>query len=119
MAKNKNDLVIPRVGKDKKQAEQNAYKITSEKLFSSFHKRWLPYAPAILLLSSVQSLSRVWLFATPWIAARQASLSITNSRSSPKLMCIKSVMPPSSPFPPAPNSTPRYVQKEMYTSVSC
>ena len=43
--------------------------------------------------SSVQSLSRVWLFATPWIAARQASLSITNSRSSPKLMCIELVMP--------------------------
>ena len=35
-------------------------------------------------LSSVQSLNRVWLFVTPWIAARQASLSITNSRSSPK-----------------------------------
>ena len=45
--------------------------------------------------SSVQSLSRVWFFATPWIAARQASLSITNSRSSLKLMCIKSVMPSS------------------------
>ena len=45
-------------------------------------------------LFSVQSLSRVWLFATPWITARQASLSITNSRSSPKLMCIESVMPP-------------------------
>ena len=36
-----------------------------------------------LLLSSVQLLSRVWLFATPWIAARQVSLSITNSRISP------------------------------------
>ena len=45
--------------------------------------------------SSVQSLSRVRLFATPWIAARQASLSITNSRSSPKLMSIESVMPSS------------------------
>ena len=43
-------------------------------------------------LSSVQSLSRGQLFATPWIAARQASLSITNSRSSPKLTCIESVM---------------------------
>ena len=43
--------------------------------------------------SSVQSLIRVWLFATPWTAARQASLSITNSRSSLKLTCIKSVMP--------------------------
>ena len=46
-------------------------------------------------LSSVQSLSCVWLFETPWIAARQASLSITNSRSSPKLMSIESVIPSS------------------------
>ena len=45
--------------------------------------------------SSDQSLSRVWLFATPRIAARQASLSITNSQSSSKLMSIKSVMPSS------------------------
>ena len=43
--------------------------------------------------SSVQSLSRVRLFATPWIAARQASLSITNSQSLPKLMSIELVMP--------------------------
>ena len=42
--------------------------------------------------SSVQSLSRVRLFATPWTAAHQASLSITNSRSLPKLMSIESVM---------------------------
>ena len=41
---------------------------------------------------SVQSLSRVRLFATPWTAARQASLSIMNSRSSLKLMSIESVM---------------------------
>ena len=46
-------------------------------------------------LSSVQLLSRVQLFATPWIAARQASLSITNSRSSPRLTSIQSVMPSS------------------------
>ena len=45
--------------------------------------------------SSVQSLSRVWLFATPWIAARQASLSITNSRSLLKFMSIESMMPSS------------------------
>ena len=45
------------------------------------------------IFSSVQSLSRVWLFATPWIAARQASLSITNSQSLLKLMSIESVMP--------------------------
>ena len=47
------------------------------------------------MFSSVQSLSRVQLFATPWITARQASLSITNSWSSPKLMYIESVMPSS------------------------
>ena len=46
-------------------------------------------------VQSVQSLSHVWLFVTPWIAACQASLSITNSRSSPKLMCIESMMPSS------------------------
>ena len=45
--------------------------------------------------SSVQSLSHVQLFATPWIAACQASLSITNSRSSPRLTSIESVMPSS------------------------
>ena len=45
--------------------------------------------------SSVLLLSHVWLFATPWIVARQASLSITISRSSLKLMSIKSVMPSS------------------------
>ena len=45
--------------------------------------------------SSVQLLSRVQLFATPWIAACQASLSITNSRSSLKLMSIELVMPSS------------------------
>ena len=42
---------------------------------------------------SVQSLSHVWLFATPWAAVCQASLSITNSRSPPKPMSIQSVMP--------------------------
>ena len=45
------------------------------------------------LFSSVQSLSRVWLFVTPWREARQASLSITNSQSPPKPMTIESVMP--------------------------
>ena len=47
------------------------------------------------MFSSVQSLSRVQLFATPRIAARQASLSITNSRSSLRLASVKSVMPSS------------------------
>ena len=49
----------------------------------------------IAQFSSVQSLSHVWLFATPWTAARQDSLSITNSRSSLRLTSIESVMPSS------------------------
>ena len=44
------------------------------------------------IFSSVQSLSCVWLFATPWIAAHQASLSITNSQSLLKLMSIRLVI---------------------------
>ena len=55
---------------------------------------WLiNWAHPTYTFSSVQSLSRVWLFATPWIAARQASLSNTNSWSPPKLMSIESGMP--------------------------
>ena len=46
-----------------------------------------------MAISSVQSLSRVWLFATPWTATCQASLSITNSWSPPKSMSIESVIP--------------------------
>ena len=56
------------------------------------HKTYFKFASSV---QSVQLLSRVWLFATPWIAARQASLSITNSRSSLKIMSIESVMPSS------------------------
>ena len=57
----------------------------------------LPYDSAIphMCISSVQSLSHVRLFVTPWTAARQASLSITNFRSLLKLMSIESVMPSS------------------------
>ena len=73
------------------------------------HSRWLFYweinmmalsaflsssVISSLRFSSVQSVSYVRLFATPWTAARQATLSITNSRSPPKLMSIESVMPP-------------------------
>ena len=49
---------------------------------------------AVVQFSSVQLLSHVRLFATSWSIARQASLSITNSQSLPKPMCIESVMPP-------------------------
>ena len=45
------------------------------------------------VFSSVQSLHCFWLFVTPWAAARQASLSNTNSQSLPKIMSIESVMP--------------------------
>ena len=61
---------------------------------SPFWTNWISYnSKYCLQFSSVQSLSHVRLFATPWIAAHQTSLSITNSQSSPKLMCIESVMP--------------------------
>ena len=49
----------------------------------------------VLCLNSVQLLSRVQLFVTPWTAACQASLSITNCRSPPKPMSIEEVMPSS------------------------
>ena len=59
-------------------------------------KTWLwVFHKMYLLFSSVQSLSYVWLFVTPWIAARQASSSIINSWSLPKLTSIDSVMPSS------------------------
>ena len=53
------------------------------------------WEPSPVQFSLIQSLSRVQLFTTPWIAARQASLSITNSQSSLRLMSIESVMPSS------------------------
>ena len=59
----------------------NAWSITTSDCDGSFWE-----------FSSVQSFSRVPLFATPWIVAHQTSLSITNSRSLPKLMCIEWVM---------------------------
>ena len=72
------------------------------KCHDSYFLKWGFYILSNLFLtkislrfSSVQSLSRVWPFTTPWIAAHQASLSITNSRSSLKLMSIESVMPSS------------------------
>ena len=72
--------------------------IASTHLLSSFAGqcriigRKLPTS-GFFLSQSVQSLSHVWFFVTPWTAACQASLSITNSRSPPKPMSIESVMP--------------------------
>ena len=74
-----------------KAGTHESYQISS---WSSF---WLlPYMANLLSkssISSVQSLSYVWLFVTPWTAALQTSLSIINSQSLFKLMSIKSVMP--------------------------
>ena len=73
----------------KQQLEPNMEQWTGSKLEEEYvkavycHPTYLTY-----MQSSVQSLSRVWLFATHWIAARQASLSITNSWSLLKLMSI-------------------------------
>ena len=67
-------------------ADLNKLEIKKDILYNSVEK---------YQFSSVQLLSRVRLFATPWIAARQASLSITNSRSSLRLTSIESVMPSS------------------------
>ena len=58
--------------------------------------------------SSVQSLSRVQLFATPWTAACQASLSITNSWSLLKLMSLELVMPPNHLIHCCPPSHPAF-----------
>ena len=65
----------------------------SPRLFFLYH--YSRVRESVQFSSVAQSLSRVWLFATPWIAARQTSLSITNSWSSLKLMSIESVMPSS------------------------
>ena len=54
-------------------------------------KKWSRFSS--VQFSSVQLLSRIWLFAVRWIAARQASLSITNSRSSLRLASVELVMP--------------------------
>ena len=71
--------------KVKEESEKAGLKLSIEKL-----RTWH------LILSdqirSDQLLSSVWLFATPWLAAHQVSLSITNSRSSPRLTSIESVM---------------------------
>ena len=63
----------------------------SEYLF--WHEKDVLISWCLWLFSSVQSVSCVQLFATPWTAARQASLSFANSWSLPKLMSIESVMP--------------------------
>ena len=74
--------------KAKKQSAKNAMRKINFSCFRCFYIK-------IYQFSSVKSLSRVWLFATPWIAARQASLSITITRSSLRLTSIELLMPSS------------------------
>ena len=69
------------------------FSIAALKINSSVPSLQIPYIR--VSISLVQSFSRVRLFATPWAAAHQASLSITNSQSPPKPMSIESVMPSS------------------------
>ena len=95
-------LVPPAVPRKNKQLHANLHYIKRRLIKTIFHKT------CFSLFSSVQSLSRVRLFATPWIAAHRASLSITNSWSSLRLTSIESVMPSSHlilcrPLLPAPN----------------
>ena len=64
---------------------------TWDKMFYRGGDEWIGFGRVVVLI--VQSLSRVWLFVTPWIAARQASLSFTVPQSLLKLMSIELVMP--------------------------
>ena len=73
------------------QLDSRGYGVTVLLNEESCGDTYIPGPPAIGWFSSVQSLSRVRIFATPWTAARQASLSITNSWRLFKLMSIKLV----------------------------
>ena len=89
----------------------HTHNITCFHYWSNFLKAYMLSPNCRFQLSSVQSLSDVRLFATPWIAARQASLSITNSQSPPKPMTTESVMPSNHlilcrPFSSCPQSFP-------------
>ena len=85
--KNGIDLII-NLAKINLSIQSPQYKDTGENQNLKFRLFFFQFSSV-----SVQLLSHVWLFATPWIAARQASLSITNSWSSLRLTPIESVMP--------------------------
>jgi len=87
---------IPKYRSDTSRLETELidYKVDNLFLFDIFITTFLCiYSYIYVFISSIQSLSHVRLFVTPWTAARQASLSITNFQSLLKLMSIKPVMP--------------------------
>ena len=103
--------------------------MSSQKLYYHGCLKYKQWKSLVYLycFSSVQSLSHVRLFATPWIAARQASLSITNSWSLLKFMSIESVIQPSHPaisssvvpFSSCPQSFPEsgsFPMSQLFTS---
>ena len=102
------------------------YRYSRQYVFSINIATPLPAGIHLLLIpiSSVQLLSRVRLSATPWITARQASLSITSSRSLLKLMPIESVMPSSHLIlcrtllllPPIPPASGSFQMSQFFTS---
>ena len=77
----------------KKKGVLMSYRVAQGTLFSVMRQPRWEGSSGENQLSSVQSLSRVQLFVTPWTAAHQASLSITNSQNLLKIMSIESVMP--------------------------
>ena len=78
-------------------SNQDSVVLTQKQKYKSVGQDRNPWDKPIHLwssrINSVQLLSHVWLFAAPWTTAHQASLSITNSQSLPKLMSIESVIP--------------------------
>ena len=92
------DICIPGASSppwDLPYSESKSMSLTSPALADKFFITSGTCEALYVNISSVQSLSCVWLFVTPWTAAHQASLSITNSRSSLKLTSIELVMPSS------------------------
>ena len=73
-------------------AEEHCSQHYNQGMIYSYYINFL-WASFPFQFSSIQSLSHVWLFATPWAAAHQPYLSITNSQSLSKFMSIESVMP--------------------------
>ena len=81
---------VPELGRFPGERSGNPLQYSS---FFFFFNVFIYFNWRLIQFRSVQSLSRVWLFTTPWTVARQASLSITNSWSLLKLWSIESMMP--------------------------